>query len=484
MGRFYVPDGQTFNYSDDSVLAWKDEIPKYFRDAHDFWFSGYRPKPGDCIVDVGAGRGEDVLPFSDAVGPEGKVFAIEAQPETFGRLKRFCELNRIFNVIPIHAALMDEPGIVHIEDDNSAEWIANTVKSGGFGHPVQALRFDDLCQANNIPHIDFLKMNIEGAERYALLGMTETLLKLNDVCICAHDFRADRGDGEEYRTRGIVIDVLTKNGFAVTRRAADPRAWVQDHIFGTRQRLLEEQVSVRAEELSPPAEQALRPGAPPLRGLPRLPEARGFVGTDEISGRLQFDLLRREGLCPNSVMLEVGCGCLNAGVFFIEYLERGNYVGIDPNEWLREAAIRECQLHGLIEQKSPIFLSNTNFDAISLGMKFDFAFSHSILSHTAHWQLEQYLKNVGHVLKPHGLILASIRLAEGNAFGNPGSPNKNDSEDREWVYPGVSWFKLATVQEMARKAGLAAVYKPEYTAFYTLTRPAEYHDWIVFSRLG
>jgi len=248
VGRYYVPDGQLFHFCESSALAWKDEVPNYFRDAQDHWFNGYRPKPGDWVVDVGAGRGEDVLLFSEAVGTKGKVFAIEAQPETFRRLKRFCELNRLANVVPIHAAVMEEPGTVYIEDDNSAGWIANSVSSAGTGHAVPAFRFDDLRRAHDISRINFLKMNIEGAERSALLGMTETLTKLNNVCICAHDFRADRGEGEQYRTRDFVVDVLTKNGFAVTRRSWDPRVWVQDHIFGTRNML--SQLSTEEEWIS------------------------------------------------------------------------------------------------------------------------------------------------------------------------------------------------------------------------------------------
>jgi FkbM family methyltransferase len=56
------------------------------------------PKPGDTIVDIGAGRGEDDLAFSQAVGPTGKVLAVEAQPRSFRMLKAFCEVNDLRNV--------------------------------------------------------------------------------------------------------------------------------------------------------------------------------------------------------------------------------------------------------------------------------------------------------------------------------------------------------------------------------------------------
>jgi cyclopropane fatty-acyl-phospholipid synthase-like methyltransferase len=219
-------------------------------------------------------------------------------------------------------------------------------------------------------------------------------------------------------------------------------------------------------------------------GAPRLTDAKRYVATDEVSGQLQFDLLKREGCVPTSKVLEVGCGCLNAGVQLIRYLEKGNYVGIDPNEWLRQARLKERHLGQLIEEKQATFLSVKDFDASELGLKFDCVLSHSVLSHCAHWQLEQFLRNVAKVLVSGGRILASIRLAEGNAYGSAGTSDKKDSMHKQWQYPGGSYFKLSTVIETADKQGLTAVHIPEYTEFYTKTRPGEYHDWIVFSWKG
>jgi SAM-dependent methyltransferase len=212
-----------------------------------------------------------------------------------------------------------------------------------------------------------------------------------------------------------------------------------------------------------------------------LAAAKHYVATDEVSGQLQFALLQREGCLPSSRVLEVGCGCLNAGVPLIEYLNPGHYVGIDPNEWLLEAAMRRQRVRRLVASKRPIFLSRSDFDAGELGLTFDYVLSHSVLSHCAHWQLEQFVSNLARALRPGGRILASIRLAEGNTYGSPGTPDKEDSMDGEWQYPGVSWFKFATVKETAERHGLTAVLKPEYTELYISQRPKEMHDWIVFS---
>lgn len=230
-GPYYVPDGPRFDYYEPTVLEWKDEIARYFQEAEDYWFKHYEPRAGDTIVDIGAGRGEHILPFSLKVGPGGKVLAIEAHPETYAYLRRFCKLNRLTNVVPIHAALMDAAGTVQIED---GVWYSNTVRTNGNGTHVDAMTLDNICTDQHIGRIDFLKMNIEGAESQALRGMNECIARVREICVCCHDFRAERGHGEQYRTRDFVLGFLKKNGFSISFRDSDPRDYVCDHAYGTR----------------------------------------------------------------------------------------------------------------------------------------------------------------------------------------------------------------------------------------------------------
>src|SRR5215510_4301634 len=74
----------------EELPRWAHEIPLYYRNAADFWFGHYEPKAGHVILDVGAGRGEDVLPFSQKVGTTGKIVAIEAHAATYNHLIRLC----------------------------------------------------------------------------------------------------------------------------------------------------------------------------------------------------------------------------------------------------------------------------------------------------------------------------------------------------------------------------------------------------------
>lgn len=235
LGRYVIPDGPRFEYDDRAILSWKDQVARYLRNADDYWFRYYTPRPGDVIVDVGAGRGEDVLAFSERVGPTGRVFAIEAHPATCRLLEAFCSLNGLDNVVVLNAALMDQPGSVTIE--NVDDWRKNTVdndRAVTAGTSVPATTLDAVCRDHHVEAIGFLKMNIEGAERRALRGMEPVLDRIRHLCVCCHDFRAEKGDGDQYRTRGFVETFLRAHGFSVAFRTEDRRAYVRDHIHASK----------------------------------------------------------------------------------------------------------------------------------------------------------------------------------------------------------------------------------------------------------
>ncbi len=210
-------------------------VEKLLRDAQDYWFAVYSARPGDVIVDVGAGRGEDTLAFSRAVGPEGLVWAIEPHPDSYALLERFVIEQRLTNIRTIRAACTDQPRELQIE--TMPVWESNFVRDGQpslTSHAVRGIRLDDLCAELAIDRIDYLKMNIEGAERSALPGAPEVLRRARFVTIAAHDFRADRGEGESFRTLAFVKEALRDAGFQLHIREQDPRYYVPYHVHGFR----------------------------------------------------------------------------------------------------------------------------------------------------------------------------------------------------------------------------------------------------------
>jgi cyclopropane fatty-acyl-phospholipid synthase-like methyltransferase len=192
-----------------------------------------------------------------------------------------------------------------------------------------------------------------------------------------------------------------------------------------------------------------------------------------IVGRLQLDLLKQNGCKPHSQVLEIGCGCLVAGRPIMEYLLPGRYVGIEPNTWLINAAQEGLpDTSTLIATKRPVFLAREDFDASEVCRQFDFVISHSILSHAAHWQLPLFLGSTKRVLAPSGVAIVSLR------FFDDDNRLMCDSNDGEWVYPGVSYFSLETIKKVSADCGLAVAWRKDYREFFVKEAPSNYHDWI------
>jgi FkbM family methyltransferase len=235
IGPQFFPDSAQFAYAGMDRSSWKGQTARQLADTQDFWLQYYKPKEGDVIVDVGAGRGEDTFSFSRGVGKTGKVFAIEAHPMSFSILTSFCRLNGLSNVTCLHTALMDKSGSVKIVESQS--WQENAVQEdqAGPGIQVPATTLDNICQNEEVSKINFLKMNIEGCERQALVGMKTAISRVDQICVACHDFRADLGHGEEFRTKAFVREFLESRGFRIASRSEDSRDYVRDHIFGLRQ---------------------------------------------------------------------------------------------------------------------------------------------------------------------------------------------------------------------------------------------------------
>jgi FkbM family methyltransferase len=126
--------------------------------------------PGDIVVDVGACWGDTSLFLALQCGKKGHVYAVEFEQENLKILKRNLELNPdVASCVQIvESALWNKSGVnLSIYANGPGAQVAE-----GNGN-LRSLALDDL----GLKQIDFLKMDIEGAEMYALLG-AEKLLKM------------------------------------------------------------------------------------------------------------------------------------------------------------------------------------------------------------------------------------------------------------------------------------------------------------------
>ncbi len=235
IGSVRIPDPEMPQRKAEDIPKRAAIVEKYLRDVEDYWFHLYKPSVGDVIVDIGAGRGEDVFVFSRAVGDQGQVWAVEPHPVSFLALRKLCEWNGLSNVRVLNYASTAQPGSLQIE--TMPVWESNFVRGGEPSEnscAVEGIPFDELARREGIGPISFLKMNIEGAERDALPGCVDVLDRTQSVCVAAHDFRADRGEGDSFRTLAMVREFLAARGFALTTRDEDRRYYVPYHVHGVR----------------------------------------------------------------------------------------------------------------------------------------------------------------------------------------------------------------------------------------------------------
>lgn len=235
MGRDYILDQPHFTLRANHVTKWDSAYRSLVANVRDYWFFVYKPARGHVILDVGAGIGVDTAVFSRSVGENGRVFAIEAHPLTFRRLQRQCKWNALDNVIACQCAIMKNRANVYVSDrqDDELNTVSYIQDQEHQNKGIPSVSLDEFCADHGIARIDFLKMNIEGGERFAIAGMKEIVSKVRHLCIACHDFKAT--EGRHSRTKAAVIEFLRESGFHIVRREDDPRPFVRDHVHGFRE---------------------------------------------------------------------------------------------------------------------------------------------------------------------------------------------------------------------------------------------------------
>ncbi|HWO75365.1 MAG TPA: class I SAM-dependent methyltransferase [Bacillus sp. (in: firmicutes)] len=130
-------------------------------------------------------------------------------------------------------------------------------------------------------------------------------------------------------------------------------------------------------------------------------------GLWEEIGTLQFEFLRDHGLKPEHSLLDVGCGALRGGIHFVNYLNTGNYYGIDINSSLIDAGKRELQKLNLIN-KQPHLLVDGEFQFYLFNQRFDYAIAQSLFTHLPFNHIHRCLINIDKVLKKGGKFFATF----------------------------------------------------------------------------
>ncbi|MDR1242873.1 MAG: FkbM family methyltransferase [Deltaproteobacteria bacterium] len=115
---------------------------------------------GDIVFDVGGCFGETAIYFSRFCGESGKVFTFEPHEYFFSQLRQ--NVANFPVVQPVNAGL-------------GSEEAATTMNFNAKSSRATITTIDHFVEKSGLQRVDFIKMDIEGAERDALKGATKIL---------------------------------------------------------------------------------------------------------------------------------------------------------------------------------------------------------------------------------------------------------------------------------------------------------------------
>lgn len=186
-------------------------------------------KKGDVVLDLGANIGYFTLLTANLVGDEGRVYSFEPEPINFSYLTQNIELNNYNNVKAMQRAVSNKSGEkikLYICSYESGHHTINQSKGikdyGDREHlgiepdfiEIEGVAIDDVYQKVIKSPVDFIKMDVEGAEMIALSGMERTIKESKNLKMVIEFFPLlikDMGSSPEKFAKKLLQDY----GFSV-----------------------------------------------------------------------------------------------------------------------------------------------------------------------------------------------------------------------------------------------------------------------------
>ncbi|MEM7633756.1 MAG: FkbM family methyltransferase [Pseudomonadota bacterium] len=148
-------------------------------------------RKGDVVIDAGAHIGSFAVPIANAIGPSGKLIAVEANPHTHAILSRNLERHGI-DANAYNNGISDQTGerlFIHINrGENSG---ADSLVQNAAGPAVETITIDEIAGCP----IDFIKIDVEGMEFEALKSARRTIDDSRPIIFLEYSRRRQRQRG-------------------------------------------------------------------------------------------------------------------------------------------------------------------------------------------------------------------------------------------------------------------------------------------------
>lgn len=236
--RKSMPEGLTLTY-DHYLGDVRVNVDTRYKVERIMWADAYeRPlvalirrtaKPDWIALDIGANVGAVSLALARFIGPAGHVHAFEPGPPNVQRLRANLGLNpTLASRVTVHAAgVGDVPGELHWQEETGNPGNAMLGTSGT--HRVPVVTIDDFVRQQNLPRIDFIKVDVEGMELNVFRGALQSLRRFRPVLYFE---TLARYDGEHGSKNFALIESLLTQDARYTLHRVD-REGVLHKVVGT-----------------------------------------------------------------------------------------------------------------------------------------------------------------------------------------------------------------------------------------------------------
>ena len=161
----------------------------FLNDAYEGDFAEPPQSVSRVIIDAGANVGLSAVFYANRL-PDARIIAIEPEPSNYEMLQK--NTAPYANITTVHAALWMENGPLRLFDTgagNTAFQVGDTRKASGAEERgvVQAVTLEKLMEQFGIAYIDYLKMDVEGAEKEIFEHAAPWIDRVGAIAVELHD---------------------------------------------------------------------------------------------------------------------------------------------------------------------------------------------------------------------------------------------------------------------------------------------------------
>lgn len=157
-----------------------------FRDSAEPELKGLEKliREGDVFVDCGANIGIFSIKAASIVGKHGRVVSIEPGAESVERLRKNILLNAFSNVVILNKAASDRQGTSRLYHSGGGPVAYSLVaQPGAEFEDVEVTTLDAIAADENLPSVDCIKIDVEGAEASVIEGAKKLLARWKPTVI-------------------------------------------------------------------------------------------------------------------------------------------------------------------------------------------------------------------------------------------------------------------------------------------------------------